>query len=64
MKIEQIRQIVEVAQVGSINKASQNLYIAQSTLSSSIRAVEEELIKKFLPVPKKVLKLQNSVSYL
>ena len=43
MKIEQIRQIVEVAQVGSINKASQNLYIAQSTLSSSIRAVEEEL---------------------
>lgn len=43
MKIEQIRQIVEVAQVGSINKASQNLYIAQSTLSSSIRAVETEL---------------------
>lgn len=43
MKLEQIRQIVEVAQVGSINKASQNLYIAQSTLSSSIRAVESEL---------------------
>lgn len=43
MKIEQIRQIVEVAQVGSINKASQNLYIAQSTLSSSIKAVEAEL---------------------
>lgn len=43
MKIEQIRQIVEVARVGSINKASQNLYIAQSTLSSSIRSGEEEL---------------------
>lgn len=33
MKIEQIQQIIEVAQVGSINRASQNLYIAQSTLS-------------------------------
>ena len=37
MKIEQIQQIIEVAQVGSINRASQNLYIAQSTLSSSIK---------------------------
>jgi hypothetical protein len=26
MKIEQIQQIIEVAQVGSINRASQNLY--------------------------------------
>ena len=39
MKIEQIQQIIEVAQVGSINRASQNLYIAQSTLSSSIKCV-------------------------
>lgn len=46
MKIEQIQQIVEVAQIGSINKTSQNLYIAQSTLSSSIRAVETELHQK------------------
>lgn len=46
MKIEQIQQIIEVAQVGSINRASQNLYIAQSTLSSSIKCVETELRQK------------------
>lgn len=43
MKIEQIRQILEVYESGSINRAAQKLYLAQSTLSSSIRAAEEEL---------------------
>lgn len=43
MKIEQLRQILEVYEAGSINRAAQKLYIAQSTLSSSIRAAEEEL---------------------
>lgn len=57
MKIEQIRQIVEVAQVGSINKASQNLYIAQSTLSSSIRAVEEELHQEIFTRTKKGIEI-------
>lgn len=57
MKIEQIRQIVEVAQIGSINKASQDLYIAQSTLSSSIRAVEEELHQTIFTRSKKGIEI-------
>ncbi len=43
MKIDQLHQIVEVYHAGSINKAAQNLYIAQSTLSNSIQSVESEL---------------------
>ena len=46
MKIEQIQQVVEVYRVGSINKAAQTLYMAQSTLSSSIQSVEKELRHK------------------
>jgi len=43
MKIEQIRQVMEVYRAGSINQAAQNLYLSQSTLSSSIHSVEREL---------------------
>ncbi len=43
MKIEQLRQIIEISNFGSINRAAQNLYISQSTLSSSLKALEKEL---------------------
>lgn len=43
MKIEQIQQVIAVYRAGSINKAAQELYLAQSTLSSSIHAIEQEL---------------------
>ena len=43
MKIEQIRQVMEIYRAGSINQAAQNLYLSQSTLSSSIHSVEREL---------------------
>ena len=43
MKIEQIQQVLAVYRAGSINKAAQELYLAQSTLSSSIHAIEQEL---------------------
>ena len=43
MKIEQIRQALEVYRTGSINKAARNLFIVQSTLSTSIRSLEKEL---------------------
>lgn len=43
MKIEQLQYVLEIAKYSSINKAAQNLYIAQSTLSSSIRSLEQEL---------------------
>ena len=43
MKISQLRQIVEVLSCGSINKASEKLYISQSGLSAAIQAAEKEL---------------------
>lgn len=43
MKIEQIRQALEVYRIGSINKAAHKLFIGQSTLSTSIRTMEKEL---------------------
>ena len=46
MKIEQLQYVLEIAKHSSINKAAQNLYIAQSTLSSSIRSLEQELGSK------------------
>lgn len=46
MKIEQIRRALEIANTKSINRASQNLYMAQSSLSCSIQALEEELGEK------------------
>lgn len=43
MKIEQLRQLLEVSKTGSINRAAANLYISQPNLSASLRALEEEL---------------------
>ena len=46
MKIEQIKQVLEIHKTGSINKAAHNLFIAQSSLSTSMRALEKELGQK------------------
>ena len=43
MKLEQLFQFVSVVQNGSINKAAHDLYISQSSLSRSIRLLEDEL---------------------
>ena len=43
ISLQQLRFIIEVVECGSINAASQNLYISQPTLSSSIKDVEREL---------------------
>ena len=43
MKLEQLFQFVSVVQNGSINKAAYDLYISQSSLSRSIRLLEDEL---------------------
>lgn len=48
MRIDQMRQIVEVYEAGSINKAAQKLFISQSSLSASLRAAEDELGQKIL----------------
>lgn len=43
MKIEQLRQLLEVAKTKSINQAAMNLYISQPNLSMSLRKLEAEL---------------------
>lgn len=43
MKIEQLRQMVELARTGSMNQAAANLFMSQPNLSISIRNLEEEL---------------------
>lgn len=43
MKFEQLEQLVKVKEFGSISKAAVNLHLAQSTLSTSIKNLEEEL---------------------
>ena len=43
MKLEQIEQVIVVAETGSIRLAAENLFISQPNLSLSIRRLEEEL---------------------
>lgn len=43
MTFIQLNYIYEVYNCGSINKAAQNLFVSQSSLSSAIRELEEEL---------------------
>ncbi|MGX8852749.1 LysR family transcriptional regulator [Amedibacillus sp. YH-ame10] len=48
MKKEQLQHFVDIVQFGSINKASEQLYMTQPTLSRSIKALEEEMGKELL----------------
>ena len=43
MTFLQLNYISEIYNCGSINKAAQNLFVSQSSLSSSIRELEEEI---------------------
>lgn len=46
MKIEQIRQVIEIYRAGSINKAAQKLFTSQPCVSSSLKSLEKELHQK------------------
>ena len=43
MRIEQIRQIIVIAESGSINKAARELHTSQSNVSQSMQSLEEEI---------------------
>lgn len=43
MRIEQLKQIIEVEKHGSVSKAAEALFVAQPALSRSINALEDEL---------------------
>lgn len=43
MRLEQLSQLITIIDCGSINKAAEKLFLAPSSLSSSIRSLEAEL---------------------
>ncbi|MBQ6906944.1 MAG: LysR family transcriptional regulator, partial [Clostridia bacterium] len=43
MTIQQCKYVVEIAKRGSFHEASKRLFIAQSSLSNSIKLLEDEL---------------------
>ena len=43
MTIQQCKYVLEILKMGSFNEASKTLYIAQSSLSASVKALETEL---------------------
>lgn len=43
MKLQQIKYVITIAQTGSMSKASEMLYVAQPSLSESVKELEEEL---------------------
>lgn len=43
MKIEQLQQLLKIVEEGSINEAAKELYIARSSLSTSMKNLEREL---------------------
>ncbi|WP_288297573.1 LysR family transcriptional regulator [uncultured Pyramidobacter sp.] len=43
MNLKQLEYVIEISKCGSINKAAQNLYVAQPSLSTAIKQLEQEL---------------------
>ena len=41
MNLQALRYVVTIAQTGSFNKASQYLFVSQSTLSRSVKELED-----------------------
>ncbi len=43
MKVEQLEQLIKIVESGSMNEAAKDLYLARSSLSTSIKNLEDEL---------------------
>lgn len=64
MKLSQIEQIIEVADVGTISQAAANLFISQPNLSLSIKNAENELgVKLFTRTSSGVSLTQQGVEF-
>ncbi len=59
MTLQQLRYLIEIASSGSFNSAAGNLYISQSTLSTSIKDLENELGIQIFLRSNRGLKLTN-----
>lgn len=43
MTLQQLNYIVTISQCGSLNKASEQLYVSQPSLTGAVKEVEKEL---------------------
>ena len=43
MTIQQCKYVLEILKMGSFNEAAKTLYVAQSSLSASVKSLEAEL---------------------
>jgi len=65
MTLRQLKYFIEVVNAGSINKASDNLFITQPSLSSAIKELEVELgLELFLRNPKGISLTEDGSEFL
>lgn len=65
MTIQKLRYIIEIVNTGSMSEAAKNLFITQPSLSSSVKALEEQLgFDIFLRTNKGVALSQEGVEFL
>lgn len=60
MKIEWLRVLIEIASMGSMSKAANNLYMSEQNVSRIIKSMEDELKTKILIKTPKGCKLTDS----
>ena len=46
MTLQQLHYIIAISETGSINKAAENLYVAQPSLTGALKDLEKELCLK------------------
>ena len=65
MELRHLRYFVSVAELGSVSRAAEKLFIAQPALSAQIRQLEEELgVRLFVRLPRGVRLTQAGESFL
>lgn len=65
MTLQQLRYFIEIAACGSINKAAERLFIAQSSLSNAVRDLEKETGHDFFTrTPRGISLTTNGVEFL
>jgi DNA-binding transcriptional LysR family regulator len=65
MTLQQLKYFIEAVNCGSINKAAENLFIAQPSLSNAVKALEAEAgVELFVRTPKGVALTTDGVEFL
>jgi len=65
MTLQQLRYFVEIVQCGSINKAAEQLFIAQSSLSNALKELEIEIDNElFIRTPRGISLTTNGAEFL